>query len=298
MPLVYSCLAPHGTDVIADLAKDSETVRAFSKTRKAMLELAKQMERAQPDIVVIASPHNLRLWKKIGISIAENSSGSLSSERGRPRVRTLSLSVRCDTRFARLLYARSIKTRLPAVGANYGTFEGPNSCLPMDWGTFVPLWFLLPTKGVVRREYQITKPRIVIVTPSREIPIRQNILFGRLVARLAEEEKDSRVAFVASADQAHCHRRDGPYGYHPSAREFDGIAVGAVKKVELGELFELDPSLIENARPDSIWQLAMLYGAALEVPMVGHFLSYEVPTYFGMICAGFTPARKRVAKLG
>jgi aromatic ring-opening dioxygenase LigB subunit len=289
MALVYACIAPHGGEIIPELAKDSKTVRLFEKTRAGMMNLRAQMEMANPNTIVIASPHNLRLWKKIGIVFSENSSGYLESDsKSKERIR---MSVECDTKFARELFARALNNKLPVVGANYGTFEGSTSDLPLDWGTFVPLWFLLDAKKYHGK--QIKDPKVVIVTPSREIPISRNVAFGKEIAKLALARKSGRIAFVSSADQAHTHKKNGPYGFHSSAKKFDDLAITAISGGDIRSLLELDPRFIENARPDSIWQLAMLEGVLSEVPMKPTLFSYQVPTYFGMICAGLTPSNEK-----
>lgn len=147
------------------------------------------------------------------------------------------------------------------------------------------MWFFLDGR---KHRAQVKKPLVVIVSPSREIPIRQNVLFGREIARLAKDLKDRKVAFVASADQAHTHRKDGPYGFHPAARKFDELAVRSIEENNVGTLLRLDPKFIEDAKPDSIWQLAILHGLIRENRMKANLFSYQVPTYFGMICAGYS----------
>jgi aromatic ring-opening dioxygenase LigB subunit len=149
----------------------------------------------------------------------------------------------------------------------------------MDWGTLIPLWFMIPR---CKR-----KPKIVIVTPSREIPLRRNFEFGRLIADEAESERTRRVVFVASADQAHAHKKSGPYGFSLKAKEYDRLVLAALEKDRIGELLHWSPGLIEAAKPDSLWQMAMLAGIADRVQMRAELVSYEAPTYFGMICAHF-----------
>jgi aromatic ring-opening dioxygenase LigB subunit len=97
------------------------------------------------------------------------------------------------------------------------------------------------------------------------------------------------VAFVASADQGHAHRADGPYGFHSASKEFDEIVQRAILSNDLRILFALNPEFVENAKPDSLWQIAMLQGILDRVSLAGHLLSYEVPTYFGMLCASYMP---------
>ncbi len=170
------------------------------------------------------------------------------------------------------------KRSLPVVGANYGALEGPLSDLAMDWGTLVPLWFFLKENGL--------KSKVLIVTPSRGIPLAQNFEFGRAVAEVGERGR-KRVAFVASSDQAHAHRKDGPYGFSPRAKEYDEKVAEAIKRGELQSIMRMDPGFVEAAKPDSLWQMTMLAGVLSVVPMKGELVSYRLPTHFGMLCAGY-----------
>ena len=275
MPVVYACIAPHGAEAIPQLA--SKIVRRkFHPTTSGMERMADEVERAKPDTIVIASPHNLRLWHHIGIVIAENSSGILCASRQSGK--SVTLKMKCDVGFARALLALASKRGLPVVGVNYGSAEGPASDMPMDWGTLVPLWFF--AKKLKR------KPRIVIVTPSREIPLRLNFEFGRAIADLAERSR-KRIVFVASADQAHAHKKFGPYGFSRRAGEYDAIVLDLVGNNRLRSVLRFDPRLIEQAKPDSLWQMVMLAGVAEKVRLRGSVLSYQVPTYFGIMCASF-----------
>jgi aromatic ring-opening dioxygenase LigB subunit len=276
MPIEYACVLPHGSDIIPHLAA-RKTEHLFEKTRKSVRRIAKDIRGVRPDLIIIASPHNLRLQSKIAIVTAENSTGQLNGPRGK-KVR---LSLKCDREFAQELLEESARKHLPVVGANYGTAEGAGSDMPMDWGVLVPMWF-------VTREERV-KARTVIVTPSREIPLRQNIAFGMAIAEMAQKRK-KRIAFIASADQAHVHKNSGPYGYHRSASEYDEFVSEAIRTNRIGSISRLSKSFVEDAKPDSLWQLAILAGIARIVKMRGALLSYEVPTYYGMICASFTPA--------
>jgi aromatic ring-opening dioxygenase LigB subunit len=276
MPLEYACIIPHGSDIIPRLAV-RKTEHLFEKTRESVRKIAREVRDVRPDTIVIASPHNLRLQNKIGIVTAENSTGQLKG----PGVRKVSLSSKCDREFAQDLLQESARKHLPVVGANYGTAEGPASDMPMDWGTLVPLWF-------VSKEERV-KAKTVIVTPSREIPLKENITFGKTIAEMAEKIK-KRVAFIASADQAHAHKKSGPYGYHRSAGKYDEFVSQAIQKNRLESLSRLGKRFVESAKPDSLWQMAILDGLTRVVEMQGKLLSYEVPTYYGMICASFVRA--------
>jgi len=274
VPLVYACISPHGGETVPALA--GKQLSLFSPTRTGMRSLAIEMKKARPDTVVVATPHNLRLQRHIGVVVSEYSSGKVSE--GKKEIR---LRATCDVDFAKKAVEAGERLGLPVVAANYGALEGPLSDLAMDWGTLIPLWFLLRGAGL--------KSKIVIVTPSRGIPLRQNFDFGKAVAEVADNER-RRVAFVASADQAHAHREDGPYGFDVRAVEYDQRVVEAIRKNRLASIMGIPPGLIERAKPDSLWQMAMLAGALSVVPMKGQLVSYQVPTYYGMLCASFRPA--------
>ena len=237
--------------------------------------LARNIALQKPRTIVIASPHNLRLFKKIAVVVSENSIGSLETSPSRK----VTLRAACNVGMAWEILSETEAMGLPVVGANYGTFEGPTSNIAMDWGTLVPLWFVLHEQRV--------NARIVIVAPSREIPIQQNVRFGMGLAKVLERKNSGRTVFVASADQAHTHSKSGPYGFSPAASKFDNLVIESVKSGNLDRLTRLKPSFVDQAKPDSIWQIAILSGILSKVAMKPRFLTYEVPSYFGMICASF-----------
>src|SRR2546426_2600777 len=269
------CIVPHGSELIPSLAT-RQSLPLFQKTRNGMRKIASDIAGAQPDTVIIASPHNLRLFRRIGVVTAENSSGTLATS----PTKSVKLKAKCDVAFAKRLLNVAEAHRLPVVGANYGTSEGEGSDMPMDWGTLIPLWFILKRGRL--------NARVVIVTPSREITLRQNVLFGRAVASLARRTPGRQV-FVASADQAHAHSKTGPYGFSSDASKYDRMVVEAIKTNNLERILRFDPRMVERAKPDSLWQMAMLAGVLETEKVHSELLSYSVPTYYGMICAKFTP---------
>jgi len=271
MGIVFACIAPHGAEIIPQLAGDK--TEAFSETRHGMEAISKQLNERKVDTIVIASPHNLRLKGNIGVITTEFADGILKTENGSVQIR-----LKCDRSLAQEILIEAEKAKLPVVAANYGTAEGESSCMPMDYGTLIPLWFF---------SSHTRKPKVVIVTPSREIPLRKLVTFGKAIVKASEKSK-TRVAFVASADQAHTHSKKGPYGFHPDAKTFDALVLDAVKKDNLSALLSLDQEFIENAKPDSVWQMAVLIGVLNQLSMRGKFISYQAPTYFGMLCAAYT----------
>jgi aromatic ring-opening dioxygenase LigB subunit len=273
--VVFACISPHGSEIIPDLSGDM--FEAFAETRKGLEKLAEIIRDKAIETIVLATPHGLRLEATIGVVISEFTEGSLQANGNIVRVRCT-----CDRELAIAILENAKKADLPAVGVSYGTNEGPASCMPLDWGALVPLWFLIHRNS--------NTPKVIIVTPSREIPLQLLTRFGQVIGETAQASR-KKVAFVASADQGHAHRADGPYGFNSSSREFDEMVNLAVLESDLRPLLNLPRQFIEDAKPDSVWQIAILQGILERFPMKGQLLSSQIPTYFGMLCAAFQPQK-------
>ena len=156
----------------------------------------------------------------------------------------------------------------------------PGLDFTIPWAVLVPLWFM---GG--RRE---SPPPTVVVTPARDLSAEVHDRVGEAIARAAAAS-GRRVAFIASADHGHAHQAEGPYGFDPGAKEYDEAVCDLVRRDELHSLVHIDPELVERAKADSWWQMLILDGAAGQ-ELRGRLISYEAPTYFGMLTAAYEPA--------
>jgi aromatic ring-opening dioxygenase LigB subunit len=189
--------------------------------------------------------------------------------------------------------ARAQNVAIAKVG--YAGNRRDQSVLPLDWGVLTPLWFLghgrnMPGHGDVLADPPAADigPPAVIVTPSRGVPRATLVDFGRVVAETAANDP-RRIGFVASCDWGHAHRADGPYGFHPESAAVDAEVVVAVAANDLLRLIDLDESRAQDAAIDGLWQALILAGALEAVPMNVELLSYEAPTYYGMLVAVWAP---------
>ncbi|OLC03061.1 MAG: hypothetical protein AUI15_02845 [Actinobacteria bacterium 13_2_20CM_2_66_6] len=105
-----------------------------------------------------------------------------------------------------------------------------------------------------------------------------------------------RIALIASADHGHAHLGSGPYGFHPAAEEYDTLVTELVRSEQLDRLVDIPRAMVEDAKADSWWQLLMLHGATMGAGRAqgaewkGTLISYEAPTYFGMLTASYVPS--------
>ncbi len=276
MPVVFAGIAPHGDEIVPVLNPDMD--EKCKRLMDAMYRFSKELIDKKPDSIVIATPHNLRIHKHMGVIVTSYLEGTWGTEHG-----SISIKAECDRNFAWSIYDRAIKENLPIVAVNYGVAEGEHSKMCLDWGTIIPLWFINKTY----EEQKLKLPPIVVITPSREIIWDYLVKLGELIADVSAT-LGKRVAFIASADQAHTHDPKGPYGYSEKAKEFDDLINQFVRENQLEKLLELSPKLIEEAKPDSFWQLLILYGVLRKINLRLIFTVYECPTYFGMLVAAYS----------
>ncbi len=272
MPLVFAAIAPHGGIAIAEACSPDERDVAV-KTRAGMEELGRRFGDARPEAVIIATPHNVHISNALGVVVAGRVAGRLDGV-----TPPVELDLPSDTRLAWRLLEAMGAAGLTAAGVSFGSNDPATAVAPMDWGVLIPLWFM---GG--RSDPPIPA---VVVTPARDLPAQDHVTAGAAIAAVAAN-LERRIAFVASADHGHAHLKSGPYGFHPAAAEYDQLVAELVRSNRLDGLIEIPRELVENAKADSWWQMLMLYGATRG--WRGSLISYEAPTYFGMLTAAYTP---------
>lgn len=270
-PFVFACIAPHGGEIIPEL--QGSTPDRMAATRKSMVKLGQRMAAANPDCIVVLSPHGTRINGRFSISDSERLEGGWSENEA-----TFSMQKLVERDLARKINEEASKNGQPTSTINFGTAAGPISCLPLDWGSIVPLRFMPDVP-------------VVVVTPTRDLSFQEHLGFGESL-RSAVAQYDKKVGLIASCDWSHAHDEQGPYGFDPAAKELDEQAVQLIKTNQLEKMAAFDADFIEAAKPDGIWQTLILAGAIPPQERQIEFLSYEAPTYFGLICAGVSAKRK------
>lgn len=260
MTLVFAAIAPHGDPAFLE----------GSATRLGMEELGRRLEQAAPDVTVVLTPHNVHVEGAFAVVVSATVAGTVE-------VPEEELSLPVDVERSAAVLERLREAGLPALGVSFGSNDPELAVMPLDWGASIPLWFL---------GGRAEEPRpVVVVSPARDLPLADHVRAGQALAAAFER---TRAGVVASADHGHAHDPEGPFGFDPAAADYDARIVELVRENRLGDVVSLEP-IVEDAKADSLWQLAMLHGAlgdAFEVEL----LSYECPTYFGMLCAAYRPS--------
>jgi aromatic ring-opening dioxygenase LigB subunit len=257
--IVFGAIAPHGGPVFD---------QPEAPTRKGMEELGRRFDAAKPEAVIVLTPHGIHVDGHFAVVRSVRLQGDASQW------------TTADTHYegpgepalADACIEALRASGLPAVGITFGSTAAGASTMPLDWGALIPLWFM--------------RAPAVVASPCRARSNADHVEAGRA---LAAATNDRRVALIASADHGHGHTQDGPYGFAAESAEYDARIQELVRENRLGDLTEWDAEFAVAAKADSFWQLLMLHGAIGDSFDV-ELLSYEVPTYFGMLTAAYRPA--------
>src|SRR5215472_10918319 len=267
--LVFAAIAPHATHALVDGEPPG------AETRSAMAELGSRFNAARPDAVIVLTPHTVHVEGAMAVVTASSAAGDLA-QWGAADVK---LRVPLDTALSVTVRDAIRAAHIPVVGVSYGGNNQSEAVMPMDWATLIPLWWM---GG--RSDPQVPA---VIVSPARDLSSEAHVRAGAAIARAVSSPK-GRVALVASCDHGHGHLEDGPYGFRPESAIFDELVCSLVRGDKLAAVSEIDPGLVRAAAADSWWQMLMLAGA-LDGGWRGQFLSYERPSYVGLMCAAYAP---------
>ena len=248
---------------------------------------------ARPDVIFIAGPHGARVNGFISVADVREAAGTL-----RYQDRQVEMNVLVDGQLTQGIVEKARARGVPVAEVGFSIPSPGGGTMPLDWGFLTPLWFAghstnMVGYGDVLASFFFGQPErlgppVVLANPSHQLPRQANVDFGRAVAEAANAD-GRRVGFIASCDWAHRHLESGPGGFHPAAREMDELVVAAVKDNDPLRLIDLDDEFISNAAIDGLWQLLMLAGAMEITPMDVDFLTYEAPTYYGMVVATYHP---------
>jgi len=256
--IVFAAIAPHG-GLVFDQPE--------APTRKGMEELGRRFAATQPEAAIVLTPHGVGRDEHFAVVRSARLEGDAAQWTdadthyegpGEPE-----LADDCVKALQR--------AGLPALGLTFGSTAAGSSTMPLDWGALIPLCFM--------------RAPAVVVSPCRALSNDEHVRAGKA---LADATGGRRVALIASGDHGHGHTQDGPYGFAAESADYDREIQALVRDNRLGALEAWDAGFAVAAKADSFWQLLMLHGAIGDT-FEAELLSYEAPTYYGMLTAAFSP---------
>jgi aromatic ring-opening dioxygenase LigB subunit len=272
VPLVFACIAPHGSIAVPE-AKPKDRPSLANATTAGMQELGRRFSAAEPDVSIVLTPHNIHVEGAMAVIDAAAVAGDLV-QWGSP----ISLRIPVDRQLALSVRDAIREAGIPVVAVSYGGNDPATAVFPMDWAVLIPAHFM---GG--RSAPQVP---VAVVAPARDLADDVHVRAGEAIGRAAAASR-KRVALIASCDHGHGHDAKGPYGFTPKSKEFDEAVVSLIRDGDGVRFSRLGSAFAREAKADSYWQMLMLEGALGHDGWRGELLSYEAPTYFGMLCAAY-----------
>lgn len=247
-------MIPHGDELI-DLPNQ--------QSRELSGILCELSEKDSSDILVVLSPHGVNLSKNIAVVNTENFEANTKL-----RDKYLHFTAKNERSLTENLLRSAPDT---TEELRFVTYSGDLSTFPLDFGSSIPLYFF-------------RQRSIVLVGQSRIADRDKLVNFGRSLCRVAEEYEKS-VSIIISADQAHTHSENGPYGYSPNAEKYEDIVKKSFEKGSFQDLYKIDQNIVDTGKPDSFWNLMVMHGILQESGKKMHLDYGYVEVYFGMMLA-------------
>lgn len=257
--LVFSGIAPHPPIMVPEVGRES--IPDVQASIDAMAEFTRRLIASEAQTVILISPH------------APLELDSFVAYEGQEVLGDFANFQAPDTRF-KAEVDNQLLTAICKVAQQEQYQVNRLVGNRLDHGTAVPLYFLLRNgwRGkVVALGYSFL---------SNEDHLR----FGNCI-RMAVEEVDRTVAFVASGDLSHRLKPEAPAGYNPSAYIFDETVVDALRSNDPEKIVEIDPNLRKLAGECGYRSMLVAIGATRQLKCTCEVISYEAPFGVGYLVA-------------
>lgn len=249
--IVFAGLMPHAPILVPGVGR--KRLADAAATARAMKLVADHAMTAQPDTIVLISPHSPRLPGAFGLWRTARLCGSLENF-GSPED---AVDLPVDRAFANHLEQEAGRR-----GLRFWDIRDE----PLDHGALVPLCYLTVAgwKG----------PTVIL---GLNDPGEGGLVeLGQVIADTARALK-RRTAVIASGDMSHRLTRSAPCGFHPQAHRFDETFIGLLKEDRPVDIPRIDPDL-QDAAAEDVVDATMVALAASGFHTEGHkVLSYEGP---------------------
>ncbi len=269
--IVLGAVTPHPPIIVPAVGRGE--LAKVAATRAAMERLAAEIAAAQPETIVLISPHGNVFSDGVAVTGTETLAGSLA-QFGDAETH----SWRNDLELAEEIVAQAGEAGLTAVLLREGDVRQYGCRTALDHGVLVPLSFL---------KDQARSMKLVVAGMSF-LPLEDLYRVGQAIAA-AVEELDRRVVIVASGDLSHRLTPEAPAGYDPRGKEFDHHLVDLLRQADVPGILKIDPVLAEKAGECGYRSIVMMLGGLDGLAVKAEVLSYEGPFGVGYAVASFRP---------
>ncbi|EKU71184.1 AmmeMemoRadiSam system protein B [Selenomonas sp. F0473] len=257
MSIIAAYVVPHPPSILPEIGGGAE--QKLMLTANAYERAMKEAAAAQPDTVIIASPHTVSYADYFHIAPGDAAMGDFAAFGAS--------DIKVDAVYDEP-FAKALEKAAGAAGLEAGPVGGRNAAL--DHGVTVPLHFLQAHR---------TDFRLVRVGLSGLSPLA-HYRFGMCIAQTAEA-LGRKTVFIASANLSHRLSPDAPQGFAPEGARFDKACMKYLEEGDFLKLLRIDPALAKAAGECGLRALWMMAGALDARALKIKKLSYQGTTGIG-----------------
>lgn len=275
MPLVGAFVLPHGSMILEP--KKRAVPKEAIEIHNAMVSVSNTIINLEPSLIFLTSPHGVALSHDFGIYLNVAGSGTAEWD---DEYKEYEVHIDFDQEQAKRLlgYLRERGAFVSGISAFSAGVDAP-----LRWGEVVPLWFLRNLSKETR--YIIMSQPMRRYKEAREM-VSESLALGKNLKSFFESLEEKAIVIV-SADLAHTHSRDGPYGFSETAKTFDSLIGKWASTMDESLLLGNASSILENALCCGYVGLVILQGMLEGTDFQSNVLARANPTYYGMMVAAY-----------
>jgi len=260
MSIVFSAIVPHSPILIPAIGKENRD--QLKATVAAYLKLEQDLYAAQPETIIIISPHGPLEEKTFVLNLSPEFTGDFT-EFGDAVTK---FSISGDVGLAHKI-REQLETTSPLKLA---------SEIKLDHGALVPLYLLTEHLKQIK----------IIPLYYSGLSLAEHFEFGQ---KLKEEllGDSTRVAIIASGDLSHRLNKNAPGGYSPKGKKFDNKLIENLKNKQTDEIVKLSPKLITEVAECGLKSIVIMLGILKGIKYEPQLLSYEAPFGVGNLVMNF-----------
>lgn len=257
MSIIAAYVVPHPPSILPEIGGGAE--QKLMLTANAYERAMKEAAAAQPDTVIIASPHTVSYADYFHIAPGDAAMGDFAAFGAS--------DIKVDAVYDEP-FAKALEKAAGAAGLEAGPVGGRNAAL--DHGVTVPLHFL----QVHRTDFRLVRVGL------SGLPPLAHYRFGMCIAQTAEE-LGRKAVFIASVSLSHRLSPDAPQGFAPEGARFDKACIKYLEEGDFLRLLRIDPALAKAAGECGLRALWMMAGALDARALKIKKLSYQGTTGVG-----------------
>ena len=267
MSIISSYIVPHPPMILKEIGKGNE--KQIKTTSDSYEIVAKEIKEANPETIIIISPHT-NLYMD-GFYIMPNK--QIYGNFGFFNASDISFEEENDILLAEKIKEICNRKKVKCISQDETL---------LDHGTMVPLYF-------IRKYFQC---KIVVIGLS-ELSLYDHYKFGTII-KSAVEEINRKVIIVASGDLSHKLQEYGPYGYIKEGPIYDEKICSIMKNTNFNEFIEFDKEILSKAAECGHRSFTIMSGTFDGIDVKSIFLSHEDITGVGYAVCKFYPLAENI----